>query len=168
MIWIFSNIIDRYLKKARKHRETDFTQITKNFIIGGRYSNKYMDEKLRDSVVGVVDLTNEVPELQFPNKKFYWNIQTWDGTAPDLKSMDSVANQVKSWYDENSESENSILIHCGYGRGRSTTFLVLLLCKLGIYSTHDDAFVAIHALRPSVKLNGEMRQTLGMQRLKQH
>lgn len=156
----FSLGVDRVNRMFRTQKETDCTVITKNFFLGGKYSSNALgDDQYR--VTGVVDLTNEFSALSFPNKQYYWNVQTWDSCAPEIVKMELAIEDIKkTWWPMHKDSDKAILIHCAYGRGRSATFLTLLLCRLGFYDTWESAFEAIKAKRPYVKLSGEMKKAL--------
>lgn len=161
-VFIFSKCLDRIKRLFRKKKETEVTQILQKFYIGGKYALHDMSEEEKKNISVVVDLTNEFDEINFQNRKIYKNIQTWDGCSPKNHEMDKVANELFVWFNENKDNNEAILVHCGYGRGRSTTFLCYLLVKFGIYKDHKEAFEKIKEKRPYVRLNSEMKKILSI------
>lgn len=160
LVFIFSKCLDRIKRLFRSKKETEVTQISEKFYLGGKYSPYDMTEEEKNNITVVVDLTNEFDQIYFKNLKIYKNIQTWDGCCPNLKDMEQAADEIIAWYNDNKNNNQSILVHCGYGRGRSTTFLCFLMVKLGIHKDHKEAYQKIKEKRPYVRLNHEMRKVL--------
>eukprot|EP01126_Amoeba_proteus_P048238 TRINITY_DN5565_c0_g2_i1.p1 TRINITY_DN5565_c0_g2~~TRINITY_DN5565_c0_g2_i1.p1 ORF type:complete len:238 (+),score=46.05 TRINITY_DN5565_c0_g2_i1:264-977(+) len=76
----------------------------------------------------MVDMTCELPKM-VGKKEYYINLPCWDGTGPSLtdftKGVEKVVKLMK-------EKELPLLVHCGFGRGRSLTFLLaVLVCRGG-------------------------------------
>lgn len=89
----------------------------------------------------IVDLTAEFP-------RFY----RFTGHYECLPNLDGVA--LAQWHSTTSlDKDDRILIHCAQGHGRSATFAAVLLTKMGIFTTPQQAYQAIIQSRPAAKLS---------------
>jgi protein-tyrosine phosphatase len=66
-------------------------------------------------------------------------------------------------------AETVVLVHCAQGHGRTASFVALLLGRLGIASTVEDAVALIQACRPLARMSRSQRRsvTAGM-KLQEH
>ena len=122
--------------------------------LGGRYAHWLKDRQHFD---GIVDLTVEFPEYAKGDR--YLCLPLWDGVPPTPDQLEEAATFSSICYHR-SPQHGHVLIHCAHGRGRSTTVMCAALVKSGLYPTWQEAFDAIQALRPVVRLNNKMKQAL--------
>ena len=96
----------------------------------------------------VVDLAAELPRwYHFPHR--YEALPNLDG-MPLVHDTPSVEIGP----------ETVVLVHCAQGHGRTASFVVLLLCRMGITSTVEDALALIHAHRPLARLSRSQRRAV--------
>ena len=106
--------------------------------------------------IAVVDLTTEFPErLRSPN---YCLLPVWDGTAPTMDHFRIAVAFIKT----HRAAGRTIVIHCAFGVGRSTTMLIAAMLYFRICSSIDDGLKMIQRKRPCCRLNAGMRSSLEM------
>jgi protein-tyrosine phosphatase len=89
----------------------------------------------------IFDLTAEFP-------RFY----RCTGHYECLPNLDGIA--LAQWKPISPlNKHDTILIHCAQGHGRSTTFAAVLLTKMGIFTTPQQAYQTIIQIRPAAKLS---------------
>eukprot|EP01080_Neovahlkampfia_damariscottae_P008782 gene8782-730_t len=135
LVFVYSQFIDRIIRKFKKEFETDVSKINDQFYIGGRFSIQNLKKEEIKNIKVIVDLTNEIPSLlnHFDEKPIYLSFPTWDATPPSCENMKNAIKKVKKIYENVEKNQNSILVHCAYGRGRSCCMLIALLVGLEIY-----------------------------------
>ena len=57
--------------------------------------------------------------------------------------------------------ETVVLVHCAEGHGRTASFVVLLLVRLGIARTMDEAIELIHGCRPLARMSRSQIRSVG-------
>lgn len=73
--------------------------------------------------------------------------------------MERVEEGVE-WLLQQRAQGRPVYVHCAHGHGRSTVVLCAALVASGHANTFQEAFDAVKALRPRVKLNHRQRRTL--------
>jgi len=148
-VWIVANYLDIYF--FRKKEETHYTEVHPNCYIGGIHSHQH--PVLNKSTTVIVDMTCEFSRKI--SSDHYLVLPTWDGTPPSIQQL----NEGIKFLLLNRE-KGSILIHCGYGRGRSAVMMVCYLVAAGYHGTWEEAFAHMQKLRPRVHLNKEMSEVV--------
>ena len=126
------------------------SEVLPGLWIGGVRS---YDVKAHSEWQGVVDLTNEFPELSHRNE--YLNLQVSDGNAPTLAQLDAACEFVAA-----NAKRGPVLVHCAFGVGRSTTVLCAVLVALEYAPNIEAAFRMIKKKRACVRLDRTMRSAL--------
>eukprot|EP00818_Percolomonas_sp_WS_P003972 CAMPEP_0117443102 /NCGR_PEP_ID=MMETSP0759-20121206/4516_1 /TAXON_ID=63605 /ORGANISM="Percolomonas cosmopolitus, Strain WS" /LENGTH=251 /DNA_ID=CAMNT_0005235055 /DNA_START=176 /DNA_END=931 /DNA_ORIENTATION=- len=160
--FVFLNlfILDRLV---RRKWEMECDEVHDNWYLGGILSHRDLKTRYKSPKIDVViDMTNEQPRLPLENVDAYLNLPTWDGMNPSMQDFARGIDFVKKHMHGEEGKKKKILIHCCYGRGRSTTMLVGCLVALGIYPTWEEAFEAVKKKRPGAKLNNHMRDALNL------
>lgn len=149
-------VLDRLI---RKKWEAECDEVYDGWFLGGIFSHYDIEKKFNKQRIHlVIDMTNEQPRLPLRDVEAYLNLPTWDGMNPSLIDLKRGTDFVKQHMPTGKEKK--ILIHCCYGRGRSTTMLVCCLTALGIYPTWEKAFEEVKKRRPNAKLNNHMKRAL--------
>mmetsp|Transcript_9803 Transcript_9803/g.14460 ORF Transcript_9803/g.14460 Transcript_9803/m.14460 type:complete len:276 (+) Transcript_9803:14-841(+) len=145
-------VLDRIV---RHREETAATEVFPRIWIGGRFSQ---DSIQNNPISAVVDLTNEINRLELSKgTELYVSQPIWDGMAPTVADVRSVVKRVVGSWDA---SQGGMLVHCCFGRGRSTTLLCALLVELKYHDNWRDAYRHVKKLRPFVKMNETMQDAL--------
>jgi len=125
------------------------TEICDGWWLGGRYAHE-----LNKKWGGILDCTIEFPESC--EYKSYLCIPTYDGIPASPSKIEEAAN-----YCVEARKNGPVLVHCAYGRGRSTTILCAALVKAGIYKNWQDAYeIGIKPKRTVVGLKKLMKEHL--------
>jgi len=148
-VWIVSNYLDIYF--FRKKEETHYTEVHPKCFIGGIHSHTY-NELNRPTTV-IVDMTCEFSRKI--RSEYYLVLPTWDGTPPTVQQVNEGVRFLMTHREK-----GSVLIHCGYGRGRSAVMMVCYLVAAGYHGTWEEAFAHMKKMRPRVHLNKEMSQVV--------
>jgi len=99
----------------------------------------------------VLDVTNEFSKKM--DSEFYLTIPTWDGTPSSVTQLNSGIEFLLK-----NQKKGPILIHCGYGRGRSALMMVCYLVAAGYYNNWEESFKYLKETRPRVRLGSEMKE----------
>uniref|UniRef100_A0A7S3DFA1 Tyrosine specific protein phosphatases domain-containing protein n=1 Tax=Palpitomonas bilix TaxID=652834 RepID=A0A7S3DFA1_9EUKA len=86
----------------------------------------------------------------------YLNLPCFDGERPSVKAMKIAAKIIA----RARESSHLIVVHCTFGVGRSTTFLLAALMWMKKSSNWEDLFSDIKKKRVVVRLNKEYKAAL--------
>lgn len=149
----YCHFLNRFITMIRG--ETDVTQVYPGWYLGGVYSKKGLKS---EKIVAVLDLTTEFNRIDLDiAEENYLNVPVWDGCPPTLEQLDKCVEFLKSKH-----REGPILVHCAYGRGRSTCMLVAGMTACGIFKNWREAFEHVKKKRPYVNLNRMMQTQLDM------
>jgi len=148
-VWIVSNYLDIYF--FRKRGETHYTEVHPKCYIGGIHAHTHSE--LNRPTTVIVDMTCEFSRKI--HTEYYLMLPTWDGTPPTVQQLNEGIDFLLKH-----KEKGVILIHCGYGRGRSAVMMVCYLVAAGYHGTWEEAFAHMKKLRPRVNLNKEMSEVV--------
>ena len=121
-------------------KEDLLNQIGNTNVFISRYP---LSKEIQDQYDLVVDLTAEFPPSA-TNGQNYTYLPCLDGIAPtDIQFPQHITRQSK------------ILVHCAQGHGRSATYTVFLLKKLGYVDSINESYSLIKQSRPQAKVSKE-------------
>lgn len=121
-----------WLLVALCSREASVNQIDGTNISISRYPLFAVDLSRFDRII---DLTAEFP-LAYKASAAYECLANLDGI------------QLRHIRARPISAEQTVLVHCAQGHGRSATFVALLLRQLGVFSSTESAYRAIQRVRP--------------------
>lgn len=84
----------------------------------------------------LVDMTCELPRM-VGTPQYYYNFPCWDGTGPTPEEFNRGVEEVVK---RKQETGKPLLVHCGFGRGRSMTFLLAVMVRIRIFEIDTDLF----------------------------
>lgn len=133
------------------------THIHSNWYLGGwPHRTSILPAELQSHNFILVDMTCELPRM-VGKQELYFNIPAWDGTGP---SRQAFNDGVKAVVAKQQATRLPVLIHCGFGRGRSFTFLLACLVQAGLFKCWEDAHAHVLARRPIVHLPRALKPLL--------
>lgn len=91
----------------------------------------------------IIDLTAEFPRSRNAGQSYFY-VPLLDGIAP-----------ARCKFPEGLTKDSKILVHCAQGHGRSATYAISLLKKMGYTNSTEDLYNLIKQNRPKVKLSKE-------------
>ncbi len=168
VVWAPYHAMIRFIinlqRMLRKKEETEFTEIIPGWILGARDSCLQLTQNRTPPLV-VIDMTCEFSSpcslTSYDKNVRYLNLPTWDATPPSnediQRGIQFIKDNVKM---TNGIPQGKVLIHCAYGKGRSTAMMCCALVAMCVCRNWEEAFNLIKSKRSVVKLNSEMRQQL--------
>jgi len=113
----------------------------------------------KQKVLILVDLTCEQPR-KVTSCNYYINIPSWDGHAPSLEDMKRAMLEFNTIRDKEGADRIIVMVHCAFGKGRSTMFLCALMVECGLFGTWEEAFEHVKKQRTMAHLGYEFRSQL--------
>ena len=113
----------------------------------------------KQKILVLVDLTCEHPR-QVTSCSYYINVPSWDGHAPSLEDMKRAMFVFNTIRHKEGDDKIIVLVHCAFGKGRSTMFLCALMVECGLFPTWLEAFEHVKKHRSIAHLGYEFRSQL--------
>jgi protein-tyrosine phosphatase len=109
---------------------------------------------LPPSVRSIVDVTAEFPvDCAIRRDLSYACFPVLDTIAPPIATLEEIVSYIAS-------VEESLLVHCALGHGRSALVVAAVLIDRHIVDTPDEAVQFVKARRPAIHLNRPQRRCL--------
>ena len=96
-------------------------------LVGSAPRAHHVEALRRAGVTRIVDLRSTTAPDVWLADLHPWNVPVPDFGAPDLDTLEAVTDQVLRWLG----AEETVLIHCRQGLGRSVTVTCAVLVRLG-------------------------------------
>uniref|UniRef100_A0A7S3DFT4 Tyrosine specific protein phosphatases domain-containing protein n=2 Tax=Palpitomonas bilix TaxID=652834 RepID=A0A7S3DFT4_9EUKA len=172
-----------FFRRRRRAKECGtLTEVMPGILLGGYPNDRHAKQKVEELLSQQQDCgggSNEVGEKTTPKylgltvidvtaeltgiRKYagatsfqYLNLPCFDGERPSVKAMKIAAKIVA----RARESSHLIVVHCTFGVGRSTTFLLAALMWMKKSSNWEDLYSDIKTKRAVVRLNKEYKAAL--------
>eukprot|EP00727_Mastigamoeba_balamuthi_P006730 m51a1_g2678 hypothetical protein (263) ;mRNA; r:733985-734847 len=135
-----------YTRRTMGARVPAVSEIAPGFWLGGFPAFEGFDESLACTFDAVVDVTCELPVPRAWRN--YFNVPTWDGTAPSAGEVYAAAE----WVRRQHEAGRTVLVHCCHGVGRSSTVMAAALVRCGVVDSTEKAVALMTSRRACVSL----------------
>jgi len=142
-----------------KTPEPVFEQVREGLFQGARPIPEDVSALRAAGVNAVLDLVAEfqAPEAIRASDEFaYLSIPLLDGTAPTLAELDKGAEFVSAAI----AAGRTVLVHCTFGHGRSSTFSAAALLRMGAAETPKQALEILRRLNRKIWLTREQKRLL--------
>lgn len=126
------------------------------YLSGWPQNVEVLPAELQGKEFLLVDMTCELPRMVGTPENYY-NFPCWDGTGPAPEVFNLGVEEISK---KRKETGKPLIIHCGFGRGRSLTFLLAVLVNLGLHDTWEEAFEHVKAKRSIVHIPRALRPLL--------
>ena len=138
-------------------KENIIDEIIPNLYLGRRPWTFEVQYLSSFGINATLDLTAELSEINFiRNYHDYLCIPVVDALAPTVEQLEHAV----SWIKIRLAQEESVLVHCALGHGRSAIIIVAFILQSGMVKNFADAPDFIQSKRPGLHLSSIQKRVL--------